>query len=152
MIFDVNVHDPLDLAQAVIPAMTAAGEGWIVNLSSGTTRPHAGPPFQRGVLGSTIGIYGASKAALDRITNGLAAELYGTGIRVNSVEPRSAVLSEGAAELVGAKLRPVTAKLQAFVDAGVRHFVFMPAPGTGDADDTVRRLLDEVLPSLVVPT
>ena len=36
----------------------------------------------------------------------MAAELYGTGIRVNSVEPRAAVLTEGAAALVGGTLRP----------------------------------------------
>jgi citronellol/citronellal dehydrogenase len=106
VIFEVNAHAPLDLAQAVIPAMRQAEQGWIVSLSSGTTRLHDGPPFQLGVLGPTSGIYGASKAALNRITSGLAAELYGTGIRVNSVEPRAAVLSEGAAELVGSSLRP----------------------------------------------
>jgi len=50
-------------------------------------------------------VYGASKAALNRITNGLAAELFGSGIRVNTIEPRAAVLSEGAAELVGSTLR-----------------------------------------------
>jgi NAD(P)-dependent dehydrogenase (short-subunit alcohol dehydrogenase family) len=59
-----------------------------------------------GSQGSTLTIYGASKAALNRITNGLGAELFGTGIRVNTVEPRAAVLSEGAAILVGATLRP----------------------------------------------
>jgi NAD(P)-dependent dehydrogenase (short-subunit alcohol dehydrogenase family) len=59
-----------------------------------------------GAQGSTLTIYGASKAALNRITNGLGAELFGTGIRVNTVEPRAAVLSEGAAELVGTTLRP----------------------------------------------
>jgi len=52
-------------------------------------------------------VYGASKAALNRrIANGLAAKLHGTGIRVNTVEPRATVLSEGAAELVGSTLRP----------------------------------------------
>ena len=51
-------------------------------------------------------MYGASKAALNRITNGLGAELHGTGIRVNSVEPRAAVLTEGAEALVGTTLRP----------------------------------------------
>jgi citronellol/citronellal dehydrogenase len=106
VIFEANVHAPLDLAQAAIPAMQAAGEGWIVNLSSGSAKLWDGPPFSMGAQGSTLTIYGASKAALNRLTNGLAAELYGTGIRVNTVEPRAAVLSEGAAELVGATLRP----------------------------------------------
>jgi citronellol/citronellal dehydrogenase len=99
--FEINVHAPLDLAQAVIPSMTAAGEGWIVNVSSATARHAVGPPFRVTSVTPTIGIYGASKAALNRETNALALELYGTGIRVNTVEPRSAVMSPGAEALVG---------------------------------------------------
>jgi NAD(P)-dependent dehydrogenase (short-subunit alcohol dehydrogenase family) len=106
VIFEGNVHAPLDLAQAVVPAMRDAGEGWIVNLSSGTARPWAGPPFELGAQGTTLAVYGASKAALNRLTNGLGAELFGTGIRVNTVEPRAAVLSEGAEVVVGSTLRP----------------------------------------------
>jgi len=106
ILFEVDVHAPLDLAQAVVPAMVAAGEGWIVNLTSGAARPWPGPPFELGAQGSTITVYGAAKAALARITNGLGAELHGTGVRVNAVQPRAAVLSEGAAALVGATLRP----------------------------------------------
>jgi citronellol/citronellal dehydrogenase len=106
ILFEANVHAPLDLAQAAIPAMRDAGEGWIVNLSSATARPWAGPPFVLGSQGSTLTMYGASKAALNRTTNGLAAELYGTGVRVNTVEPRAAVLSEGAEALVGSTLKP----------------------------------------------
>jgi citronellol/citronellal dehydrogenase len=106
ILFDVNVHAPLDLAQAAIPAMIDAGAGWIVNLTSGAARSWPGPPFDLGPQGSTIAEYGASKAALARITNGLGAELHGTGVRVNAVEPRAAVLSEGAAALVGDTLRP----------------------------------------------
>ena len=106
ILFEANVHAPLDLAQAVIPAMRSAGEGWIVNVSSATARTWPGPPFALGPQGSTISVYGASKAALNRITNGLGAELHDTGIRVNSVEPRAAVLTEGADALVGTTLRP----------------------------------------------
>lgn len=104
--FEVNVHAPLDLAQAVIPGMREAGRGWIVNISSASTRHFEGPPFQMVEPGSALAIYAASKAALNRITNGLGAELFGTGIRVNTVQPRSAVLSEGAAQLVGDTVRP----------------------------------------------
>jgi citronellol/citronellal dehydrogenase len=105
LMFDANVHAPLDLAQAVLPGMLAAGQGWIVNVSSGSARLWDGPPFATGVTGSTISLYGASKAALNRWTNGLAVELSGTGVRVNTVEPRAAVMSEGADALVGGRLR-----------------------------------------------
>lgn len=101
ILFEVNVHAPLDLAQAVIPSMVQAGEGWIVNLVSAAQRPAAGPPFDLGPHASTIATYGASKAALARLSNGLGAELHGTGVRVNSVAPRAAVRSEGAAAILG---------------------------------------------------
>jgi NAD(P)-dependent dehydrogenase (short-subunit alcohol dehydrogenase family) len=102
--FEVNVHAPLDLAQAVIPSMRERGEGWILNLSSGSTRLPEGPPYESGALGTTLTIYAASKAALNRMTAGLAAELHGTGIRVNCVQPRAAVMSEGAEVLLGGRL------------------------------------------------
>ncbi|HEY7133436.1 MAG TPA: SDR family NAD(P)-dependent oxidoreductase [Acidimicrobiia bacterium] len=96
LIFEVNAHGPIDLAQAALPAMLAAGEGWIVNVSSGSARLTDGPPFRAGAMSATIGVYGASKAALNRLTNALAVELYGTGVRINTVEPRAAVHSVGA--------------------------------------------------------
>jgi citronellol/citronellal dehydrogenase len=105
LIFELNVHAPLDLAQAVLPAMLDRGEGWIVNVSSATA--HIWDyPFKLGSLGSKVGVYGASKAALNRLTNALAAEVDGTGVRVNTVEPRSAVMSEGAEILIGSPLAP----------------------------------------------
>lgn len=103
--FEVNVHAPLDLAQAALPTMLERGEGWIVNLSSATAHLAPGPPFRMEGLGATTGIYGASKAALNRETNALAHELWGRGIRVNTVEPRAAVMSEGAEVLAGHVIR-----------------------------------------------
>jgi citronellol/citronellal dehydrogenase len=103
--FEVNVHAPLDLAQAALPAMLERGEGWIVNVSSRSAFHAPGPPFQQDGLAATIGMYGASKAALNRETNALAHELWGRGIRVNTVEPRAAVMSEGAEVLAGHVIR-----------------------------------------------
>jgi NAD(P)-dependent dehydrogenase (short-subunit alcohol dehydrogenase family) len=95
LMFEANVVAPLTLAQAVIPDMHDAGEGWIVNLSSAGAALFAGPPFHANPVGSIMDVYGATKAALNRVTNGLSVDLYGTGIRVNAVQPRSAVMSEG---------------------------------------------------------
>ena len=95
VLLEVNALAPLDLIQAVVPSMVERGEGWILNLTSATARPGANP---------TMALYGASKAALNRITVGLAAELAGTGVRVNALEPRAAVMTEGAAALIGDSL------------------------------------------------
>jgi citronellol/citronellal dehydrogenase len=103
LMFEINVHAPLDLAQAVLPAMLEVGEGWIVNVSSATASPWE-QPFRLGFLGSSTGAYGASKAALNRLTNALAAEIAGSGVRVNTIGPRAAVMSEGAKVLINAPL------------------------------------------------
>lgn len=102
--YECNVIAPLTLAQAVIPDMREAGAGWIVNLTSTGAKLHAGPPFYLGPQGSTMELYGATKAALNRVTSGLAGELYGTGIRVNAVGPRVAVMSEGMEAFIGDQL------------------------------------------------
>ena len=96
IMFEVNVQAPIDLAQAVIPAMRERGEGWIVNISSGSSDIYSGPPFPKSPMGTTQGAYGATKAALNRYTNLLGVELYGTGIRVNTLQPVRAVATEGA--------------------------------------------------------
>jgi len=81
--------------------MIERGEGWIVNVSSGTANPAAGPPFKTDGVAAKVGMYGTSKAALNRMTNALAVELHGTGVRINAVAPRAAVASEGAMALLG---------------------------------------------------
>jgi citronellol/citronellal dehydrogenase len=98
--YEVNVHAPLDLAQLVLPSMIERGEGWIINVSSASANLLSGPPFPQGHI-TTIGLYGSSKAALNKITNTLAAEVTHLGVRVMTIEPRAAVMSEGAQALVG---------------------------------------------------
>jgi len=101
VMYELNVHAPIDLAQGVIPGMRAKGAGWIVNVSSVTSRHPAGPPFPAGQsVGATAATYGSSKAALERYTTGLASELYADGIAVNSVAPVAAVRTPGADALV----------------------------------------------------
>jgi citronellol/citronellal dehydrogenase len=102
---EVNVYAPLELTQALVPGMVERAEGWVVNVSSATARHAPGPPFRTSGVSAQIGFYGATKAALNRITNAFAVELHGKGVRINTIEPRAAVLSEGAEALVGGMLR-----------------------------------------------
>lgn len=103
IVFEVNVHAAIDLAQAVVPDMRAAGGGWIVNVSSASSVQPAPPPAVG--VPPTMSIYAASKAALERATIGLAAEVYGDRIAVNTIAPVAAVDTPGASALVGPLLR-----------------------------------------------
>lgn len=102
-VFEVNVHASLDLAQAVIPSMRARRRGSIVYLSSASSAYPAAPLAQ--TIPPTMAVYGASKAALERLAISLAAEVYGDGIAVNTIAPVAAVRTPGAEALVGALMR-----------------------------------------------
>src|SRR5690349_15660063 len=93
--FAVNVHAPFMLAKAVLPDMVAAGRGAIVNISSGAAiGPGRGPYADHTVRGGVM--YGASKAALERFTQGLAQEVsYHGGIAVACVSPSRVVPTPG---------------------------------------------------------
>jgi citronellol/citronellal dehydrogenase len=111
IMFEVNAHGPMDLMQAVTPTMRDRGEGWIVNVSSSSARYEEGRRRPSGPalvdpIRADIGTYAASKAALNRLTVAYASALAGSGIRVNCVEPRAAVMSEGSLALVGDDLDP----------------------------------------------
>ncbi len=69
--FAINVHAPFILAKAVLPDMIASRSGAIVNISSGSAiGPGRGPYEDKTVRGGVM--YGATKAALERFTQGLA--------------------------------------------------------------------------------
>jgi citronellol/citronellal dehydrogenase len=93
--FAVNVHAPFILSKAVLPDMIAAGRGAIVNISSGSAiGPGRGPYKDQTVRGGVM--YGASKAALERFTQGLAQEVAHCGsIAVACVSPSRVVPTPG---------------------------------------------------------
>jgi citronellol/citronellal dehydrogenase len=92
LMFEVQVFAPMDLAQMVIPGMTASGGGWILNISSGAARHPVIPP----VLGPGGGtVYGMCKAALERFTTGLASEVYEANVAVNALSPNRVVPTPG---------------------------------------------------------
>jgi NAD(P)-dependent dehydrogenase (short-subunit alcohol dehydrogenase family) len=76
----VNTVGPYLACRGFVPGMLAVGWGRIVNLSS------AGSLFEPGPLDSA---YSTSKAALNRMTRHLAAELDGTGVTATAIHPGS---------------------------------------------------------------
>ena len=91
--FEVQVRAPFELAQAYLPGMRERGRGWILNISSGAAIHPQGPPYVMRGAGGTV--YGMCKAALERFTTGLAAELWEDGIAVNVLSPSGLVLTPG---------------------------------------------------------
>ena len=89
----VQVEGPFHLAQLVIPGMRAKGRGWILNISSIAARHPAMPPTGFASRGGTV--YGMCKAALERFSTGLAAELYADDIAVNALSPTKVVPTPG---------------------------------------------------------
>lgn len=93
--FAVNVHAPFILAKDVLTDMIPRRTGAIVNISSGSAiGPGRGPYEDKTVRGGVM--YGATKAALERFTQGLAQEVAQyEGISVAAVSPSQVVPTPG---------------------------------------------------------
>ena len=76
-LFDVNARTVLHTSRAVVPVMLKAGGGKIVNIGACAA--------QRGA--AQMGAYVASKSAVIRLTETMAAELREKNINVNCVLP-----------------------------------------------------------------
>ena len=78
-IFDANVFGLLNVTRAVLPVLRARGAGRIINIGSSA-----------GIaVGAGRGVYGATKFAVEAITEALHAEVAPLGIKVTVVEPGS---------------------------------------------------------------
>ena len=77
LLYRVNVITTLNLCRAVVPAMRAAGRGSIVTIGAAAAAR----------AGKSTAAYAAAKSAVLRLTESLADELKGEGIRANCVLP-----------------------------------------------------------------
>lgn len=76
-LFDVNLLGALNVIQAILPHFRARRQGHVINISSGG-----------GIVGvPSIGLYCASKFALEGMSEALAGEVGPLGIHVTIVEP-----------------------------------------------------------------
>lgn len=93
---DYYFRIPFLLSQALIPHFRDKGAGWIVNVGSvASLRPLVGHNQVDGDV-----IYASCKAALARLTKGLAHELCKDNIAVNLVAPSTAIRTPGSVELI----------------------------------------------------
>jgi 3-oxoacyl-[acyl-carrier protein] reductase len=73
--FQINVVAMYYLCGVFIPGMIERGYGRVINLTSGIKhQPELAP-------------YGASKAAVDKITDDISIKLVNTGVRINTLDP-----------------------------------------------------------------
>jgi NAD(P)-dependent dehydrogenase (short-subunit alcohol dehydrogenase family) len=75
--FALNVRSGYALSRAAIPAMLQQKQGVIVNVASKAAVDHA----------AGASAYAASKAAAVALMDSLAADVKGTGVRINSILP-----------------------------------------------------------------
>lgn len=76
-LFETNFFGALEVMRAVLPSMRQRGSGHIINMSS-----------MAGIAGGMgMGYYAATKFALTAVTESLALETAGMGIKLTLVEP-----------------------------------------------------------------
>ena len=117
--FDTNVFGVLNVTRAVLPAMRARGSGRIINVSSLVGRVSFG----------FMGIYGATKYAVEAISDALRLELRGFGITVVLIEPGFVATSLGSAADAESGRGPVPPAYQEIAETGTRYLARQLAKG-----------------------
>ncbi|MDT0576110.1 SDR family NAD(P)-dependent oxidoreductase [Croceicoccus sp. F390] len=136
--FQMNVFTPQALCSDALPHMRTKGAGWILNISSATADTPPPAPWDledRYIRYNHEGhatLYGASKAALDRLTAGWALELAGSQIAVNALAPVGAVASEGALAVGGWDERDHIEPVETMVEAALVLCSRAPGSLTGE--------------------
>jgi NAD(P)-dependent dehydrogenase (short-subunit alcohol dehydrogenase family) len=132
---NTNVFGLLWMTQAAIPIMREQGHGHIINLSS--------------VLGvvtaPNLGLYNASKFAVEGISETLAAEINQFGIHVTLLEPNGFATDWGGASAVHTKPLPVYDELKAKFQNSLTYDFFGHPASTSEA---IIRLVDSENPPL----
>ena len=88
-LFDLNARTLINVAQAVVPLMLAAGRGKIVNVGAAAALKGA----------ARMGAYCAAKDGVIRLTEAMSAELRERGINVNCVLPTIIDTPENRADM-----------------------------------------------------
>ena len=121
--FETNVLGALWITQAAIPLLRAQGSGHILQVSS-----------MGGVVTFPgLGIYHASKWALEGFSDALATELAPTGVRVTIIEPGGYATDWGGASAVRSTPNPVYDAMRQMVAASWANATLPEASASADA-------------------
>ena len=132
---EANVFGLLWVTQAVLPIMRAQGQGHIIQLSS----------ILGVVTAPVLGIYNASKFAVEGLSETLAAEVKGFGIKVTLVEPNGFSTDWGGASAVHTTPMKEYEQVKEASRAGITPDFFGSPEATKDA---VLKLVDTPNPPL----
>jgi len=124
-LFETNVFGVLSLTRAALPLMRAQRSGHIVNISSVGGRTSA----------PLIGLYSATKFAVEGLSVALSAELAPHGIRVTVVEP-GAFATQFATAVRSVTPSAAYAALDAQLSAVLKSLKW------GDPQDAARAILE----------
>ena len=132
---ETNVFGLLWVTQAVLPVMRAQGHGHIIQVSS--------------VLGLVtlplLGIYNASKFAVEGISETLASEVKGFGINISLIEPNGFATDWAGASAANTEPMEVYAPVRNAFQASLTEDIFGVPEATSDA---VLKLVDSATPPL----
>lgn len=128
-LFDVNFFGCLRLIQAVLPTMRQQQSGHIINISSGVG-VHALPG---------LGLYSASKFALEGLSESLAATLSHWNIKVSVLEPGFVKNDWGKHCVVGS--RPCNEEFYKKLNQGICTMLSIPQ---GQPSSEVANLIAEI--------
>jgi NAD(P)-dependent dehydrogenase (short-subunit alcohol dehydrogenase family) len=132
---ETNVFGLLWVTQAVLPIMRAQGHGHIIQVSS--------------VLGVAtlpiLGLYNASKFAVEGLSETLAGEVKGFGINVSLIEPNGFSTDWAGASAINSKPMEIYDPIRAAFQAGLTEDSFGIPEATSDA---VLKLVDSANPPL----
>ena len=130
---DTNLLGPLWITQAAIPLLRKQGGGHIVQVSS-----------QGGVIAfPALGIYHASKWALEGLTESLAQEVAGFGITTTLIEPGGFATDWGGSSATWSERNPIYTPIldaMAAADPSTRR------PVAADSVDAVLAVVDAEQP------
>jgi NAD(P)-dependent dehydrogenase (short-subunit alcohol dehydrogenase family) len=120
---ETNLFGALWVTQAALPIMRAQGSGHIIQVSS-IGGVNAFP---------TVGLYHASKWALEGFSQSLAAEVAQFGIKVTLIEPGGFATDWGGASAIRAAANPIYDSARAQIAAFRRNHVLGDPDATGPA-------------------